>query len=285
MNTQRPYKINEIDFSNIVYPKMKGDKNKKIVMIKYNEDNKLRNFVFQTPTLINLYEPHECNGYKEIEVALESKDKLKMINFIDFLNNLERKIKQDAQENAGLWFDLDNSTINLQKIIRESDDFDNGTLKLKLISNKDFETDIQFNGLKSITPKCVCKMILECYAIWINKNNDFGIFFRPILISFSPNKDRYNYKFLEDSDSENENEMDIPDTEVNTNSLFLKVGKTINNDNDETSSLLEINKKYNNSEFNMSEIYNNSLDKISLSNDSSDNILREGLKETTSDTN
>ena len=80
MNTHRPYKINEITFDNdsIVYPKIKTDKSKKIILIKYNKNNKLQNFVFQTPTLLNLYDITECDGYREIEVALVNKDKPKI---------------------------------------------------------------------------------------------------------------------------------------------------------------------------------------------------------------
>ena len=61
-------------------------------------------------------------------------------------------------------------------------------------------------------------MILECYAIWINSNNDFGLFFRPVLLSFNlKEKDIYNYKFIESD----EDEIDIPDTEINHN-IFMK---------------------------------------------------------------
>ncbi len=68
-------------------------------------------------------------------------------------------------------------------------------------------------------------MILECYAIWINSNNDFGIFLRPILISFTP-KETYNYKFIEDSDEGDE--FDVPDTEVNSN-IFLNINNNFKN--------------------------------------------------------
>jgi hypothetical protein len=81
-------------------------------------------------------------------------------------------------------------------------------------------------------------MILECYGIWINANNDFGIFFRPILISFTPKeKEDYNYKFIEDSDDDG---VDIFDTEVNQN-IFMKIEPSVNNkqkhNNDSTSQL------------------------------------------------
>ena len=232
MNYQEPLHTSNIDFSKIVYPKSRANQNKKIVLVKYNEKGKLKNFVFQTPTLLNLSKPTFTNGYAEIEVALVGKEKSKVSKFIRFLNDLENKVKLDAQYNASSWFNIDedNQTINFQKIIRESDDYTNGTIKIKIIKNNDFETMVQLNnnkkiGIETIPEDSWCKMILECYAVWINANNDFGLFFRPVLCSFTPRENQvYNYKFLADSDDENENEnvFEIPDTEINHN-IFLKI--------------------------------------------------------------
>jgi hypothetical protein len=234
MNFQEPLKTNSIDFTKIVYPKFRSNQSKKIVLIKYNDTN----FVFQTPTLINVNTSEFANGYAEIEVALHGKGKIN--KFITFLNDLEDKIKLDAQNNASSWFNIiDNQTINFQKTIRESDNYSNGTIKIKIIKNNDFKTILQLNNTKkidinSIPSDSYCKMILECYAVWINSNNDFGLFFRPVLVSFSP-IDVYNYKFLEDSDDDNDFEM--PDTDVNNN-IFLKINeKNKIESNDSTSQL------------------------------------------------
>lgn len=249
MNYQEPLRTSQIDFSKIVYPKTRANQNKKIVLVKYNEKGKLKNFVFQTPTLLNLTKPTFANGYAEIEVGLVGKEKGKVNKFIKFLNELESKVKSDAQFNASTWFNIDeeNQTINFQKIIRESDDYSNGTIKIKIIKNNDFETMIQLNnnkriGIEAIPDDSWCKMILECYAVWINANNDFGLFFRPILVSFTPReKEVYNYKFIEDSDEENDNEnvFEIPDTEINNN-IFMKIdpkNKSKNKANESTSQL------------------------------------------------
>ncbi len=230
MNYQEPLRTSNVDFSKIVYPKTRANQNKKIVLIKYNEKSKLKNFVFQTPTLLNISKPVFSNGYAEIEVALVGKEKGKVNKFIKFLNELENKVKSDAQYNGSAWFNIDdeNQTVNFQKIIRESDDYSNGTIKIKIIKNNDFETMVQLNnnkriGMDAIPEDSWCKMILECYAVWINANNDFGLFFRPVLVSFTPReKEVYNYKFLEDSDDDNENVFEIPDTEINTN-IFMKI--------------------------------------------------------------
>ena len=219
-----PIKINNINFNNINYTKIyNNNNNKKIILIKYNDNNNIKNFVFQSPTLLNLYKPKIYNNYAEIEVLLEGKESTKINKFINFLNDLESKIKIDATNNANNWFKLDqnNSIINFQKVIREND-----ILKIKILKNNDFETILQLNNNKKINTNNIpddswCKLILECYAIWINNNNDFGIFFRPILISFKlKEKKIYNYNFIEDSD--NDSDVDIPDTDIkNINRLEL----------------------------------------------------------------
>jgi len=247
MNSQEPLKTSNIEFTKIVYPKFRSNKNKKIILVKYN----YKNFVFQTPTLINVSISDFANGYSELEVALhgKGKDQLKINNFIKFLNDLEDKIKLDAQDNASSWFNInDNQTINFQKIIRESDNYPNGTIKIKIINNNDFKTLLQLNNNKkidisSIPQDSYCKMILECYAIWINSNNDFGLFFRPVLVSFSP-KDVYNYKFLEESDEDNDNDFEMPDTEVNNN-IFLKISDTNNTNNTNNTLLHSCARSYN----------------------------------------
>lgn len=247
MNSQEPFKISNIDFGKIVYPKNRSNDNKKIILMKYNEKGKLRNFVFQTPTLLNINKSQMLKGYHEIELALVGKEKDKVKKFINFLNELELKVKSDAQFNASSWFNItdENQTINFQKIIRESDDYRTGTIKIKIIKNNDFETQLQLNnskriGVDSIPEDSWSKMILECYAVWINSNNDFGIFLRPVLISFTPKeKEVYNYKFLEDSDDENE--FDVPDTDINNN-IFMKVNGINKNKNiNESTSQLELN--------------------------------------------
>ena len=139
--------------------------------------------------------------------------------------------------NASSWFNImeDNATINFQKIIRSSETYKTGTLKIKLIRNNDFETIVQLNNNKRISLDGVpenswCKMILEAYAIWVNPNNDFGIFFRQILVSFTPKeKEIYNYKFIDDEEENDQDEFEVPDTEVNKdnmqfcNDIFMKI--------------------------------------------------------------
>lgn len=215
MNYQEPLKISEIDLSKIIYTKPQQTHNKKIILIKYESKNK--NFVFQTPSILSIGKIVKYNDYQELELVLEGKQENKINKFIKLLNNLETQIKEDAQYNASKWFESD--ILNFQKIIRESDIYKNGTIKIKILKTHNFETILQdesFNKIESssIPENAWCKMILEVYAIWVH-NNEFGIFLRPIIISFTPRKELYNYKFIE-----SEEEIDeIPDTE--TNSLFI----------------------------------------------------------------
>jgi len=273
MNYQEPLNLNNIDFNKIIYPKSRSSQNKKIILIKYNDKGKLKNFVFQTPTLLNLYKAHEYNNYSEIEIALSSKEDLKVNKFINFINHLEMKIKEDATNNAALWFNIEqNKSINYQKIIRESENYDKGTIKVKIINNNDFKTNLQINNSKNININEIpedscCKMILECYAIWINSNNDFGLFLRPILISFTL-KESYNYKFIEDSDEE---DINVPDTEINNN-IFMKINNMPTTKYDNSTTQLEINELVKNldknqietSEFNI--VPNNNADKLEINN-------------------
>ena len=150
MNLLEPFKLNEIDLNKIVYPKIKENKdtttnnNKKIIYIKYNDNNTFKNLVFQTPNL--LYINKSANIINELETALISKEQNIIQELSDFLINLENKIKYDANNNAMTWFyNNDNNIIKFQKIIRNSDKYSNGTIKIKLIDTLDFNTTILYN--------------------------------------------------------------------------------------------------------------------------------------------
>jgi hypothetical protein len=251
MNLQEPLKFSSVNLDKIVYPKQRTSNNKKIILIKLNEKNKFKNLVFQTPTLLCVNKPVLYDGYSMVDIALVGKETNKVAKFMKFLDDFENKIKQDAMENAYSWFNIkDDMSINFQKIARDCDDYDNGILKIKLIKNNDFETVLQLNNNKRINVNNVpenswCKMILEAYAIWVNSNNDFGIFFRPILVSFTPKElEIYNYKFIEDSE-EDRDDFDIPDTDIKPatkDNIFMNIPPSVNNNiNNDTTSQLEIN--------------------------------------------
>ena len=234
MNLQEPYRIYEIDFNNIIYQKIKTTETKKIIFLKYNDKNKMKPFVIQCPTLLNINEPIKVNNdYYDLDIPLITQEKNKSNDLIKFFENLDKKIISDAKSNAKTWFNefKNKENIKYKKIIKESDIYNEGIIKIKIIKNVDFETLLQIDNKKKITVNEIpnnswCKMLLEIYAIVFNFSNDtFSVFIRPIILSFKE-KNYYNYKFLEDSDSESDKKqiIDVPDSEYNNIlcSLFLK---------------------------------------------------------------
>lgn len=221
MNSLEPYRIQQIDLNHINYSKIKNEKNKRLIYIKY-EDNK--SFVFQTPSLLNINTPVKITeDYYELEIPLITQEKNKQSKIINFLEELDKKIINDAKKNSKTWFDdLDN--IKYKKLIKESDTYTSGVIKIKIIKTHRFETLLKLDNSKKLVLKDIpqdswVKMLLEVYAVVINpENKTFYLFLRPITLSFKEKENKkYNYKFLDDSD---ENNDDIPDSDIN--SIFLK---------------------------------------------------------------
>lgn len=236
-----PYRINEIDLNNICYTDIKSNSKKTIIYIKYLDNHKLKNLVFQTPTTISTNLIQCKNNIFELDVPLIGKEMNKMDKFINFLNDIDKKIIKDAKNN-NKWFEnfSDIKTMKYQRIIRDSTDANNkkGVIRLKLLKTNDFETIVHYNNnrinIEEINKDCWLKCILEIYAIWVNENG-FGLFIRPILLSLKPcMKISYNYKFVEDSEEEEQ----VPDAieTVNDNSIFIR------SENEITSSVLEMPK-------------------------------------------
>tara|TARA_A100001015_G_scaffold319133_1_gene441109 strand:- start:2300 stop:3049 length:750 start_codon:yes stop_codon:yes gene_type:complete len=236
MNDKEPIKLSKINFNNIVYTSIKENNKKKIIYLKYKDKDKISNFVFQTPTLLNINDAIIKNNYSEIDIPIECKKKNKEKGFIDFLNNLDKKILYDASNNSSSWFkNIDNDNILYQKIIRSSNDnsYENGIINLKIISTNIFKTVLRNEKkiikINEIPKNSWVKMILECYAIIISENG-FSLFIRPIIIYFKKIKNNnYNYKFIKDSDdSDNDNDDDNEIEELESNNIFIKPGEIKN---------------------------------------------------------
>jgi len=218
---QEPYKLNEINFNNIVFKKTKLIGNKKIIFLKY-KDNKLNNFVIQLSKIIN----NNVNNSNEIEFIIDNE------NYINFFEKLDNYIINQSQINQ-LWFNhLENKSLNYQRILQ-----DNNSIKLKLCDNKELVTNLLVNN-ENVTNfdyvnshKSTTKMILEIYAIWI-KNNSFGLMLRPINIAITlKEKLVYNYKFLNDSDNDSDNEV----TELSASHFQTEINnKSFYNNNDDS---------------------------------------------------
>jgi len=236
--TLEPYRISQIDLDNIRYTRIKSNDRKKVIYLKYQDKKKLKNLVFQTPTLLNINNPIDNRNYYELDIPLKGQNTYKENKLINFLDSLDKKILYDAKMNSHKWFDIVNEgTVNYQKIIRNSIDekYENGMIRIKILRTQDFETILQINNKERITPDNIpqnswVKMILECYAIWVNQNG-FGLFMRPILVSFKPKEIvNYNYNFIDESDNENDELDNIIDTAAENTNIFIKPSNIISDD-------------------------------------------------------
>jgi hypothetical protein len=223
MNTQHPLKLSELDFNNISYDNIKSNESKTIIYLKYNKNDSNNTLVFQAPTLLNVNKPIENNNIFELEIPLVSKSKDRILLLKKKINELEEKIISDSRIYSKKWFNnfQFKNKINFQKIIRESKNnkYPDGVLRLKLINSNDFNTILKINNSKNINidqiPKesSWVKSIIEVYAIWVNKNG-FGLFIRPIVMSFSSIKSiKYDFN---NSDDEIEDYID------DTTDIFIK---------------------------------------------------------------
>jgi len=270
MSVQSPFKVSEIQVDNIIYKNIKESTNRKIIFIKYKDNKKYKNLVFQLPTLIN----NSSIESKDIEIILECKDNKKKDKLINFLNELDKKIIKDAKVNASVWFDHieDKTSVNYNHIIRNFQD--NESIKFKILNEKEFKTNLFIDDdikidIDDIPTDGELKCILELYAIWINGNN-FGPILRPVILSFLPEPDtEYNYKILNETevaphyDSDYDSESD---SESNTKQNTKHNTKHNTNYNNTSSD----NK--NNNTNNKHEIFTNNKHDSSVNNSNSKNI-------------
>jgi hypothetical protein len=207
-NILKPLKIDDIDLTKIIYNKIKSSEDRKIVYIKY--ENKYNDLVFQMPSLYIKENLEYHDKYTNISLNLLGKNESKIKTLLNFFNNLEEKVINDANLNKSKWFD--NEDRKFENITN------NKTLKLKILHSVNFETEIYLNDNKSnvrdIVKNSWIKCITQIFGISINKNN-YCIILKPLLISVIPIK-IVKYVLNESSSSEND---DIQDTE---NSIFLK---------------------------------------------------------------
>jgi hypothetical protein len=274
-----PYRINEINIDNICYTDIKTNSKKTIIYLKYMDNSKLKNIVFQTPNLFNVYNivKKTDNNMYELDLPLKGKSDTKMTKFIRFLNDIDRKIIKDAKNNSS-WFAgfPQQKTMKYQKIIRESTEpeYANGIIRLKILKTNDFSTIVHLNNKKlesfdnNIPVDCWVKSILEIYAIWINENG-FGLFIRPILMDFKLSDSLlYNYKLIDDS----EDGDDIDDSLCTVHNNSKNDSVFIRSENDMETSILDVQdfselKR----ELSITDIKNTTLIESSSNNESDEN--------------
>jgi hypothetical protein len=184
MNYQEPYRIHQINLNNLIYSKIKNTETKKIIFIKYEENKKRNPLVIQLPSLLNVNETSKVtNEYHELEIPLITQESDKASSLFNFFEELDKKIITDAKLNSHMWFDslFKKDSISYKKIVKESDTFPNGVIKIKIIKNNDFETMLQNENKNRININKIpinnwCKMLIEVYAIVVNlQNNTFSL--------------------------------------------------------------------------------------------------------------
>jgi len=220
MSQKVPYNIKSIDLNNINVKTPKIIKNKKIIFLKYDNNN----FVIQLSKLENNIIFDSTN---EIEFEINKKDQ------INFMNKLDDYIISLGKTNANEWFSHidDKSSIDYQRILQY-----NNSVKIKIVNNDNFKTTMilneepieNLNNLENYSLNS--KILLEIYAIWI-KNNSFGLLLRPVNVAFT-SINSYNYDFINETSSESGD---------NHSELFLK-NLEMNHDTSDDDSDIDINK-------------------------------------------
>jgi hypothetical protein len=228
------YKIDEINFNNIVYSPPKGN-NKKISLVGYRDPDqkKIVPLVFQTPEIYcaESIEKVTNNGQitHQLNVPIYCRSTKKTNKLYNFLKDLNNKVMGDAKKKGSEWFSGDFNNIYYKSIIRKKDNdkkiYKNGILKLKFVDNEQFKTCVFNENKKIVNPeeyliadKCYIRIILEISALWITENNYFGLATRVYQVSIKKNDKPLitteTYAFIDNSDDSVEEKDYMPDTEV-----------------------------------------------------------------------
>ena len=247
MNIKEPYLFDAIDFNKIRFTKIIQKKTKKIIYLKYKNGNVFDNLVTQTPTLWSIKTPTKLgNNLYDLEIPLIGKRKNNTDKFTSFLKKLDLFIIESAKNNASSWFNSTDQAVYLNSI-RESneDNIKSGFIKLKIVRSIDFKTVLKKDNkykikISDIKPNSWVKSIIQIFAIWVKPNNQFGVYFKPIIISFKePKKNLLSYNFVKETEEEEEDEfLDTP-ANPKTNDIFLKP-EEFKNHSDNMTSILKI---------------------------------------------
>lgn len=237
--TSEPFKIDDIKFDNIHYMNTKEKGETKLIYFKYKKNNSLKKMVVQIPTLLceNNFISH--GSFYSVDIPLKTKSENKKNELIDFFEQFDNKIIYDGNVNSSSWFS--SSEIEFRKTIRYNNK-DEPYIKLKILNNLEFNTILQLNNgkrlkINEIPEKSWIKMLLEFNCIHIN-NNNFGLYIKPVLISFTP-IEIPKYILLEDSDNEDDIEQ-INDMLDNTEIFVKSTGNKTSNIKQHESTILEL---------------------------------------------
>jgi hypothetical protein len=209
----KPYRINEIDPSRIVFSSIfaKSD-GKRYVPIKYNDErNGLTDLVFQTTELYCDQLPENKGDYWELNMPLYGNDQSRVLQLINFLQSLDKKVVNEIEATNYEWFgDNENSEFkykNQVRIVQKPDKYrKQGELKVKIMDTNMFRPQILDNNMKKIGIRDIKKgtwlrFMFHCVAVWI-KDNGSGLYLKPIKISQRQKTQPVDYEFVDDSDDE-----------------------------------------------------------------------------------
>jgi len=200
------YLPHQYNLDNIIYSIPEEIDGNRIIKIY---DNKLgKPLYIQTPELTNIFGAINKNNYYELLLPLGG---VSCLLFKQFLFNLQNKILFDTNIHKNVWFQ-DQKSVKFIPIIKEINKdvtstmeqteelykCDDGMLKIKVTNNTIVKKENVEISINELTKNNKIRMIIQIYAIWINKVNNkltFGIYLKPEIIE---EKNSYNLSFIED---------------------------------------------------------------------------------------
>ena len=208
MNNDKALDIEQVKIENLIYNEIKSTNDKLLIPIKYNEKSKIKDFIIQSPTFLNIKLLNVKKKYVELYIPLEGKKEKKINIFTDLVEKIEKKIIYDAHINSSSWFKNksnqklsieSNGNYSYRKIIKKTlpeglnkeVEIDNYKkfIKIKICNDMLNKTIINYNNknikLEEIPDKSWVKIIIQFNSLVI-KNKYFEIFIKPLIISFSP---------------------------------------------------------------------------------------------------
>lgn len=219
MNNPNPIILtpSEVNFDNVNYSSPTNFPGGKLVYLNYNdEQNEKVPFLIRSPTL-------DCRTGLKIwkdsnaDILLTVPKEHKLTDaFGDCLDSLDSKILLDSKRYCNEWFKKkkcsdDELLNNLNKSLKSNDN-NSSNIKLKLLKKDNTWIPEVYNKNrvistpeKEIIPNCSMDCIIQCYAIHIRKDNNYGIIFRLVQAKVYPPKNIITGKcmIVDSSDEEN----------------------------------------------------------------------------------
>jgi hypothetical protein len=231
MEVVRPLFCNEINLNDIIYSDVYNDRNgKKCIYIYHKKQgNKL---YIQTPELKNIINIIKSDNYYELDLPLYGKKKEKVDTFVNFLNDLDTKLIQDAKKYKNVWF-KNNKNIKYRSLIKNIHNdysetienklgiFDNGIIKFKITNSTSIVCNKKQIDVSNIKVGTNIRTIFQVFAIWIS-NDFFGLYLKPSKV-----EQIYNQVIEFIDVSEDESVYNTDDDDIVENNIIFKESETI----------------------------------------------------------